>query len=62
MYYILYPKNHNKKVVILEKEPNPLEYKDFGFCDVVETKREAIIRLNWLNIDYTKRPKNFEVL
>lgn len=59
-YYILYPKNQNDKVSIRTKRPDPnTSRKKYGFAEgPFDTKLSVIKRLNWMNIDISKRPSN----
>lgn len=57
-YYIMYPKNHNDKVEVkcLVNPPKEKMYSSVGFVEGgYKTKKEAINRLNWMNIPESKR-------
>ena len=62
-YYILYPKNQNDKVSIRTKRPDPRNAKKkYGFAEgPFQTKKEVIKRLNWMDIDMSRRPSTFMV-
>ena len=63
-YYILYPKNQNDKVSIRTKRPDPrTAKKKYGFAEgPFQTKKEVIRRLNWMNIDFSRRSSTFMVI
>jgi len=63
-YYILYPKNHNDNVSIRTKRPDPqTAKKKYGFAEgPFQNKKEVIKRLNWMDIDFSRRPSTFMVI
>jgi len=63
-YYILYPKNQNDKVSIRTKRPDPrISKKKYGFAEgSFQTKKEVIKRLNWMDIDMSRRPSTFMMI
>ena len=57
-YYILYPKNKSLKVKIVNKRPRASP--KYGFAEgSFGTKKAVSIRLNWMDIPLSRRPRGY---